>query len=141
MDLNAFKVIVAFYYFFAFVSSEATLSNTTTSTVSMSTATTSTATTSTATTSTATTSTATTSTALTSTVSMSNATTSTVSMSNATTQAYNSPTGSSFHVASFLGGMMLAFLITMAVVMGYKLSCPGGRVRYSTLVDEHDAII
>ncbi|KAJ7990090.1 hypothetical protein DPEC_G00296680 [Dallia pectoralis] len=45
----------------------------------------------------------------------------------------SSPSGPSFHLGSFLGGMLLAFLITMAVIIGYKVFCDRRDVRYHTL--------
>ncbi|XP_010863609.3 porimin [Esox lucius] len=68
-------------------------------------------------------------------------TTTTTTNSTATTSPPNSPSGPSFHMGSFLGGMVLAFLITMAVITGYNLSCLRRDVRYHTLAEEHDAII
>ncbi|XP_072551660.1 porimin [Salminus brasiliensis] len=50
------------------------------------------------------------------------------------------PTGPHFHAGSFLGGMMLAFVITLAASLGYRLVCSRQTVRYRA-IEEHDAVI
>lgn len=50
------------------------------------------------------------------------------------------PSGSSFNAGSFLGGMMLACILSLALMLGYKLVSRRSDVRYHTL-EEHDAII
>ncbi|XP_048025365.1 porimin isoform X1 [Megalobrama amblycephala] len=48
--------------------------------------------------------------------------------------------GPRFHAGSFIGGMMLAFIIILAVTLGYRLACSQREVRYRA-IEEHDAII
>ncbi|XP_056112226.1 porimin [Rhinichthys klamathensis goyatoka] len=48
--------------------------------------------------------------------------------------------GSRFHAGSFVGGMTLAIIITLAVALGYRLACSQREVRYRA-IEEHDAII
>ncbi|KAK2894819.1 hypothetical protein QQF64_012232 [Cirrhinus molitorella] len=48
--------------------------------------------------------------------------------------------GPRFHAGSFIGGMMLAFIITLVITLGYRLACSQREVRYR-VIDEHDAII
>lgn len=48
--------------------------------------------------------------------------------------------GSRFHAGSFVGGMALAIIITLAVSLGYRLACSQREVRYRA-IEEHDAII
>ncbi|XP_062328366.1 porimin [Osmerus eperlanus] len=51
------------------------------------------------------------------------------------------PAPSRFDAGSFLGGMMLALILTLAIALGYKLACTKQDVRYRTLREEHEAII
>ncbi|XP_039539771.1 porimin [Pimephales promelas] len=48
--------------------------------------------------------------------------------------------GFRFHAGSFVGGMALAVIITLAVALGYRLACSQREVRYRA-IEEHDAII
>ncbi|XP_016099713.1 porimin [Sinocyclocheilus grahami] len=48
--------------------------------------------------------------------------------------------GPRFHAGSFIGGMMLAFIIILVVTLGYKLACSQREVHYRA-IEEHDAII
>ena len=43
------------------------------------------------------------------------------------------PAPSRFDAGSFLGGMMLALILTLAIALGYKLACTKQDVRYRTL--------
>lgn len=52
----------------------------------------------------------------------------------------NPTAGPRFHAGSFIGGMMLAFIITLVVTLGHRLVCSQREVRYS-VIEEHDAII
>ncbi|XP_052008260.1 porimin [Xyrauchen texanus] len=45
-----------------------------------------------------------------------------------------------FHAGSFIGGMMLAFVIIMSVALVYKLACSQREVCYRA-IEEHDTII
>ncbi|XP_051580375.1 porimin [Myxocyprinus asiaticus] len=56
------------------------------------------------------------------------------------TSIHTSTGGLWFHAVSFIGGMMLAFVIIMSVALGYKLACSQREVRYRA-IEEHDAII
>ncbi|XP_053533857.1 porimin [Ictalurus punctatus] len=47
---------------------------------------------------------------------------------------------SKVHVGSFLGGMTLGFIITLAVCVGYRFICSGQQGHYRAL-EQHDAII
>ncbi len=42
----------------------------------------------------------------------------------------NPTAGPWFHVGSFIGGMMLAFIIILVVTLGYRLACSQREVRY-----------
>ncbi|KAB5575098.1 hypothetical protein PHYPO_G00216920 [Pangasianodon hypophthalmus] len=62
-----------------------------------------------------------------------------------TTGSQNTPVPTSapcsqVHVASLLGGMMLGFIVTLAVCLGYRLICFRQQGRYRAL-EQHDAII
>nr|XP_021323541.1 porimin isoform X2 [Danio rerio]XP_021329000.1 porimin isoform X2 [Danio rerio] len=48
--------------------------------------------------------------------------------------------GGGFDAGSFLGGMILAFIIILAVAVGYRLFCSKRAIRYR-VIEEHDAII
>ncbi|XP_073706665.1 uncharacterized protein tmem123 [Garra rufa] len=48
--------------------------------------------------------------------------------------------GPRFHAGSFIGGMMLAFIIILVVTLGHRLACSQREVRYR-VIEEHDAII
>ncbi|XP_049339736.1 porimin [Astyanax mexicanus] len=52
----------------------------------------------------------------------------------------SSSSGPHFHVGSFLGGMMFAFVITLVASLGYRLVCSRRTVRYRA-IEEHDAVI
>ncbi|KAI1903796.1 hypothetical protein AGOR_G00030900 [Albula goreensis] len=45
-----------------------------------------------------------------------------------------------FDLGSFIGGMVLASILTLSVYLGYKFACSRNEIRYST-IEEHDAII
>ncbi len=45
----------------------------------------------------------------------------------------NPTAGPRFHAGSFIGGMMLAFIITLIVTLGYRLVCSQREVRYSVM--------
>ncbi|XP_056333789.1 porimin [Danio aesculapii] len=48
--------------------------------------------------------------------------------------------GGGFDAGSFIGGMMLAFIIILAITVGYRLFCSKREIRYR-VIEEHDAII
>ncbi|XP_050991023.1 porimin [Labeo rohita] len=48
--------------------------------------------------------------------------------------------GPRFHAGSFIGGMMLAFIIMLVVTLGYRMACSQREVQYR-FIEEHDAII
>ncbi|XP_052438504.1 porimin [Carassius gibelio] len=52
----------------------------------------------------------------------------------------NPTAGPRFHAGSFIGGMMLAFIIILVISLGYRLTCSQREVRYR-VIEEHDAII
>uniref|UniRef100_A0A8C1SAB7 Uncharacterized protein n=1 Tax=Cyprinus carpio TaxID=7962 RepID=A0A8C1SAB7_CYPCA len=47
-----------------------------------------------------------------------------------TTLDHNPTAGPRFHAGSFIGGMMLAFIIILVVTLGYRLACSQREVRY-----------
>ncbi|XP_017563477.1 porimin [Pygocentrus nattereri] len=57
-----------------------------------------------------------------------------------TSSPANNPTGHRFHAGSFVGGMMLALVVTLATFLAYKLTCSHRTVSYRAL-GEHDAVI
>ncbi|XP_036441079.1 porimin [Colossoma macropomum] len=52
----------------------------------------------------------------------------------------HNPTGHHFHAGSFVGGMILALVLTLAISLAYRLACSHRTVSYRAL-GEHDAII
>ncbi|KAG5844327.1 porimin [Anguilla anguilla] len=58
----------------------------------------------------------------------------------ATNAAAQTHTASTFDTGSFIGGMVLAFSLTLVLFLGYKFFCSRQEVRYRT-IEEHDAII
>ncbi|XP_061073344.1 porimin-like isoform X2 [Conger conger] len=50
-------------------------------------------------------------------------------------------TDAAFHTGSFVGGVVLTLAMMLTVFLGYRLSCSRPEVRYSTIQEEHDAII
>uniref|UniRef100_A0A9J7XZQ8 Uncharacterized protein n=1 Tax=Cyprinus carpio carpio TaxID=630221 RepID=A0A9J7XZQ8_CYPCA len=45
----------------------------------------------------------------------------------------NPTAGPRFHAGSFIGGMMLAFIIILVVTLGYRLACSQREVRYRVM--------
>ncbi|KAL7878350.1 hypothetical protein AOLI_G00093240 [Acnodon oligacanthus] len=50
------------------------------------------------------------------------------------------PTGHHFHAGSFVGGMMLALVLTLATSLAYRLACSHRTVRYTAL-GGHNAVL
>ncbi|KAL6478627.1 hypothetical protein MHYP_G00120600 [Metynnis hypsauchen] len=57
-----------------------------------------------------------------------------------TSSPANNPTGHHFHAGSFVGGMMLALVLTLATYLVHRLTCSHQTVRYRAL-GEHDAAL